>query len=38
MKYYIQLTLLYIKREWLMFQLISVVMADNILNFILKRK
>jgi len=34
MKYHLQLTLLYIKREWLMFQLIIVLLLDNILSAI----
>lgn len=34
MKYHLQLTLLYIKREWLMFQLIIVLLLDNILSSI----
>lgn len=29
-----KLTLLYIKREWLMFQLIIVLLLDNILSII----
>jgi hypothetical protein len=34
MKYHMKLTLLYIKREWLMFQLIIVLLLDNILSII----
>lgn len=34
MKYHLQLTLLYIKREWLMFQLMIVLLLDNILSAI----
>jgi hypothetical protein len=34
MKYHLQLTLLYIKREWLMFQLMLVLLLDNILSAI----
>jgi hypothetical protein len=34
MKYHLQLTLLYIKREWLMFQLMIVLILDNILSAI----
>lgn len=35
MKYYTKLTILYIRREWLMLQLITVCIADNILDAIL---
>jgi hypothetical protein len=38
MKYHLQLTLLYIKREWLMFQLITIVIMDNILSAILPKE
>jgi hypothetical protein len=34
MKYHLQLTLLYTKREWLMFQLMLVLLLDNILSAI----
>ena len=34
MKYHLQLTLLHIKREWLMFQLMLVLLLDNILSAI----
>ena len=34
MKYHIQLTLLYIRREWLIFQLIIALLLDNILSAI----
>ena len=34
MKYHLQLTILYIKREWLMFQLMLVLLLDNILSAI----
>lgn len=35
MKYHLQMTLLYLKREWLMFQLILVLVLDSILSAIL---
>ena len=35
MKYHLQMTLLYIKREWLMFQLILVLAIEDILSVIL---
>ena len=38
MKYHLQLTLLYIKREWLMFQLITIAIMDNILSAILPKE
>ena len=38
MKYHLQLTLLYIKREWLMFQLITITIMDNILSAILPKE
>lgn len=38
MKYHLQLTLLYIKREWLMLQLITIAIMDNILSAILPRE
>jgi hypothetical protein len=38
MKYHLQLTLLYIKREWLMFQLITVLILDRILSVILPKE
>jgi len=38
MKYHLQLTLLYIKREWLMLQLITIAIMDNILSAILPKK
>lgn len=34
MKYHLQLTLLYIKREWLILQLMIVLLLDNILSAI----
>lgn len=38
MKYHIEMTLLYIKREWLMFQLITVLILDRILSAILPKE
>jgi hypothetical protein len=35
MKYHLQMTLLYLKREWLMFQLILVLALESILSVIL---
>ena len=35
MKYHLQMTLLYLKREWLMLQLILVLVLDSILSAIL---
>jgi hypothetical protein len=38
MKYHLEMTLLYMKREWLMFQLITVLILDRILSAILPKE
>lgn len=38
MKYHIEMTLLYMRREWLMFQLITVLILDRILSAILPKE
>lgn len=38
MKYHLEMTLLYMRREWLMFQLITVLILDRILSAILPKE
>lgn len=37
LKYASQMTWLYIKREWLMLQLIFLTIVDNIINFFIRK-